>query len=176
MVGFGPTRARAWLPAALVVVALALAGCSPPESSPLTAKERDDMCRTLRDSVVVVAASAVYSPVFIYRKFDPAVPGGTVVPHPDCSYQVRSEFADRLEIFYFGPRDVLIAKLVDQLEDTGFEEVDERWVLPDETGQPQAIARIERFYSAPDALAEFRTYAELINRPAVVLSITSRRY
>jgi hypothetical protein len=176
MVGFGPTPARAWSPVALVAAMLVLAGCAPPAPSPLTAHERDEICRSLHDPVVFTAASAVYSPIFLYRKFDPAVPGGTALPHPDCTYLARSEYADRLEIFYFGPRDALIAKLIDQLEGTGFEESDERWVLPDETGQPRAIARIERFYGASDAATEFRSYAELIGRPAVVLSITSRQY
>jgi hypothetical protein len=175
MVGFGPTPPRAWLPVALVAATLLLAGCTPPEPSPLTASERDDVCRILHDSVVDVAASSVASPIVLYRKFGPAVPGGTALPHPDCSYLARSEYADRLEVFYFGPRAALIPKLVEQLEHTGFREQGERWVLPDIPGQPRAIARIEQFYSAPDADPEFRSYAELIARPAVVLSITSRR-
>jgi hypothetical protein len=176
MVGFGPTRARAWLPVALVVATLALAGCSPPESSPLTASERDDICRTLHDPVVVTAASAVYAPVFLYRKFDSALPGGRALPHPDCAYLARSEYADRLEVFYFGPDEDLIATLIGQLEETGFQRRGGTWILPDTGRQPRAIARIEQFYAAPDARAEFREYAAMINRPAVVLSITTRQY
>ena len=176
MVGFGPTSAQAWLPAALVAATLVLAGCAAPEPSPLTASERDEMCRSLRDSVVFTAASAVYAQVFLYRKFDPAVPSGTALPHPDCSYLARSEFADRLEVFYFGPKEELIAKLIDQLEDTGYAHRGDRWVLPETGRQPRAIARIEQFYAAPDARDEFRGYAELIGRPAVILTITTRRY
>ena len=82
MVDFGRSSARAWLPVALIAATLSLAGCSPPESSPLTASERDDICRTLRPSVVIVAASAVYAPIYLYRKFDAALPGGTAHPAP----------------------------------------------------------------------------------------------
>jgi hypothetical protein len=176
LVGFGRRLTRALLPAAVVAATLALAGCSAPEPSPLTASERDDICRSLHDPVVFTAASAVYAPVFLYRKFDSAVPGGTALPHPDCSYLARSEYADRLEVFYFGPHEDLVQVLIDQLEDTGFRKRGNTWILPDTTNQPAAIARVEQFYAAPDARKEFRPYAELIGRPAVVLSITTRQY
>ena len=90
------------------------------------------------------------------------MPGGTALPYPDCAYLARSEFADRLEVFYFGPEETLVEEITDQLADTGFLEQGDRWLLPDADGQPHAIARIEQFYAAPDASAEFRIYAELI--------------
>ncbi len=123
-----------------------------------------------------MAASAVYAPIYLYRKFDAALPGGRAIPHPDCSYLARSEFADRLEVFYFGPKESLIPRLIEQLGDTGFQKRGDRWVLPDTGRHPRAIARIEQFYAAPDAKAEFRNYAQLIGRPAVILTITTRRY
>ena len=176
MVGFHPTPARALLPSALVAVILALAGCAAPEPQTLTAGERDDICRTLHDSVVVAAASAVYSPVYLFRSYGPSVPRGTALPYPDCAYLARSEYADRLEIFYFGPKESIVKELTDQLSETGFFEQGDRWLQPDADGQPHAIARIEQFYAAPDASAEFRTYAELIAKPAVIITITIRRY
>jgi hypothetical protein len=177
MDGFRPTPTRAWLPAALVAVIVALAGCAPAASGPLTAGQRNEICHTLRDSVVVAAASAVYSPVYLYRSYGPRMPGGTGLPYPDCAYLARSEFADRIEVFYFGPdEDEIIQELTDQLSATGYQEQGDRWILLDADGQPHAIARVEQFYAAQDADEEFRPYAELIGKPAVVISITSRRY
>jgi hypothetical protein len=170
-----PTRSRILVAAALAT-ALLLTGCTPPEPRRLTAGDKNEMCESLHNSVVVAAATAVYSPVYLYRAYGPALPEGHALPYPDCAYLARSEFAERTEVFYFGPAETLLDELIDQLSTTGFQEQGDRWVLLDADGQPHAIARIEQFYTASDAGVEFRPYAELIGRPAVILSITSRRY
>jgi hypothetical protein len=117
----------------------------------------------------------VFSSVFIYRIFGAALPGdGKPLPYPDCTYLARSSFADRLEVFYFGPPEDIVEDIEERLIRSGYEPDGSRWIRTDGEGEPWSFARVEQFFAAPDAALEFRVYAELINRPAVIVSVTSR--
>ena len=168
-------RSRKLVVAALAAAAL-LGGCAPSPPDPLTEVEAEELCEVLHDHVALTAAREVYSAVFLYRYYGPALPaGGESLPYPDCAYLARSNFADRLEVFYFGPEESIVDDIEASLRGSGYAPEGKRWLRTDGDGQPWSYARIEQFYAAPDAALQFRVYAELINRPGVIVSVTSRR-
>lgn len=163
-------------PAQLGAIALAIAlvagtgGCAA-EAKRLTAADKEELCSSLYDAVVNTAASAVYAPINLFRRYGPALPGGISLPYPDCAYLARSEHAERLEVFYYGGDQDTMDAIERVLEKSHFD--------PDGESQwrshrrPGVVARIEHFWSAQDAHEEFRSYAALLNRPAIVVTVTA---
>jgi hypothetical protein len=157
------------------VIALALAlvggvaGCAPAEVKNLTAAQKESVCSDLYDSVVFTSASAVYAPINLYRRYGPALPGGISLPYPDCAYLARSEHTERQEVFYFGNDADDVAAIERSLEKSDYTSVgDGLWRSSRRSG---ASAHVERFWSAQDAAEEFRSYAALLNRPAIVVTV-----
>jgi hypothetical protein len=148
-----------------------LAGCEAPQGKRLTAADKEELCSSLYDTVVFTAASAVYAPISLFRRYGPTLPGGTSLPYPDCSYLARSEHTERLEVFYLGIDDAELARIESALVRSDYIPEDE--TLWRSLRRPGATARIERFWAANDAADKVRAYAALLNRPAIIVTVTA---
>jgi hypothetical protein len=152
-----------------VALVAGLAGCEAPTVPPLTAADKEDLCSSLYDTVVVTAASAVYAPISLFRRYGPTLPGGTSLPYPDCAYLARSEHTERTEVFYLGIDETELARIEGALESSAYvPDGESLWRSMRRAG---AVARIEQFWSVRDASDDVRAYAALLNRPAIVVTI-----